>query len=123
MDLEDCKQYVLFSEDLSVEVIDLHRVRQLKPGRSHLSPDGGGLTRAAVHRLGTAPKVPCPDRPLANVLYAGRMLPLSTSFSSEASFYGSRLLSMRSGLTSLPRNAIPKVWFFLVPKGWIGGGG
>ena len=57
MDLEDCKQYVLFSEDLSVEVIDLHRVRQLKPlrrhlsGRSHLSPDGGGLTRAAVHRL------------------------------------------------------------------------
>jgi hypothetical protein len=57
MDLEDCKQYVLFSEDLSVEVIDLHRVRQLKPlrrhlsGRRHLSPDGGGLTRAAVHRL------------------------------------------------------------------------
>ena len=57
MDLEDCKQYVLFSEDLSVEVIDLHRVRQLKPqrshlpGRSHLSPDGGGVSRAAVHRL------------------------------------------------------------------------
>ena len=23
----------------------------LYPGRSHLSPDGGGLTRAAVHRL------------------------------------------------------------------------
>ena len=49
MDLEDCKQYVLFSEDLSVEVIDLHRVRQLKPlrrhlsGRSHLSPDGGAF--------------------------------------------------------------------------------
>lgn len=37
MDLEDCKQYVLFSEDLSVEVIDLHRVRQLKPLRRHLS--------------------------------------------------------------------------------------
>ena len=63
MDLEDCKQYVLFSEDLSVEVIDLHRVRQLKPRRSHLSgrshlprrshqsPDGGGVSRAAVHRL------------------------------------------------------------------------
>ena len=61
MDLEDCKQYVLFSEDLSVEVIDLHRVRQLKPlrrhlsGRRHLSPDGGGLSNptptAAWHRI------------------------------------------------------------------------
>ena len=30
---------------------------------------------------------------------------------------------MGSGLTPVPRNAIPNVWFSLVPKGWIGGGG
>ena len=36
---------------------------------------------------------------------------------------GAGLLSMGSGLTPVPRNAIPNVWFSLVPKGWIGGGG
>jgi hypothetical protein len=37
--------------DLAADGYDLAADGWGSPGRSHLSPDGGGLTRTAVHRL------------------------------------------------------------------------